>query len=138
MDTNVLVYSVDLGDASKQTRAIEALAGIEEVVLSAQVLAEFASVVRRRLNPPLSTDEILRHIRDLSENRVEPTDAALVSEAVGLAQRAKLSIWDALLLRAAIRAGCAQMLTEDLTAGQVIDGVRIVNPFAPEGGPDEA
>lgn len=138
VDTNVLVYAVDRGDVTKQARAIETLAMIEEVVFSAQVLAEFSSVVMRKLTPPLSADETLRHLRDLSLNRVESNDASLVSEAVGLAQRAKLSIWDALLLRAAVRAGCETLVTEDLTAGQVIDGVSIVNPFDPKAAPREA
>jgi predicted nucleic acid-binding protein len=33
-------------------------------------------------------------------------------------------------LEVASRAGCGQVLSEDLNAGQVIRGVRIENPFA--------
>ena len=38
-------------------------------------------------------------------------------------------IWDALIVRAAQRGGCAVLLTEDLQDGRVFDGVTIVNPF---------
>ena len=36
---------------------------------------------------------------------------------------------DALIVRAAASAGCVRLLTEDLNHGQVIDGVRVENPF---------
>ena len=60
---------------------------------------------------------------------VVPIDAYLVREAVELAQASQLAYWDALIVRAASVAGCARLFTEDLNHGQVIDGVRIENPF---------
>ena len=42
----------------------------------------------------------------------------------------KLSLHDALIVEAAARAGCAELLSEDMHAGAVISGVRIVNPVA--------
>ena len=41
----------------------------------------------------------------------------------------RLSFWDALVVRAALDAGCAVLYTEDLAADQRIEGLRIVNPF---------
>ncbi len=41
----------------------------------------------------------------------------------------QLSIWDALIVCAANRAGCRTLLSEDLNHGQVIGGVAVVNPF---------
>jgi predicted nucleic acid-binding protein len=43
--------------------------------------------------------------------------------------RYKLSFWDALIVAAAKQALCGYLLTEDLQAGQDIDGVMVVNPF---------
>ncbi|HEY6491036.1 MAG: hypothetical protein WCC26_16940 [Terracidiphilus sp.] len=37
--------------------------------------------------------------------------------------------WDSLALRCALVSGCKVLLTEDMQHGQVIDGLRIVNPF---------
>jgi predicted nucleic acid-binding protein len=34
-----------------------------------------------------------------------------------------------LIVQAAKRAGCDEILTEDLTDGQTIEGIRIRNPF---------
>jgi predicted nucleic acid-binding protein len=49
--------------------------------------------------------------------------------AVGLADQAKLSFWDAQVVVAAARTGAAVLYTEDLNHGQEILGVRISNPF---------
>ena len=44
-------------------------------------------------------------------------------------REAKISLWDSLIIEAARQAGCERVLTEDLTHGQVIHGVRVENPF---------
>jgi predicted nucleic acid-binding protein len=38
-------------------------------------------------------------------------------------------VYDGLILAAAVEAGCSKLLTEDLQHGQVVEGVRIENPF---------
>jgi predicted nucleic acid-binding protein len=97
--------------------------------LSAQVLAEFVAVVTRRLATPMTLAQALRHVEALRGLAVEPIDAALVAEAVALADRATLSIWDAMIVRAAARAECDRIATEDLQHGTHIEGVEIVDPF---------
>jgi predicted nucleic acid-binding protein len=57
-------------------------------------------------------------------------DYAAIRAAIGLADQAKLSFWDALVVIAAVRTGAAVLYTEDLNDGQEILGVRITNPFA--------
>jgi len=48
---------------------------------------------------------------------------------LGLSKRYGFSIWDGLIVAAAIEAKCSALLTEDLQHGQVVEGVRIENPF---------
>jgi predicted nucleic acid-binding protein len=64
-------------------------------------------------------------------SRFETVNAspAAVLDALDLHALHTISIWDALILQAARQSGCVQLLTEDLQAGAVIGGVRIVNPF---------
>jgi len=50
--------------------------------------------------------------------------------AIDLADSAQISFWDAMILRSASEMGCTTLWTEDLNAGQVVAGVRIVDPFA--------
>ena len=40
-----------------------------------------------------------------------------------------ISHWDALIVAAALHQGCETLLSEDLQHGQIIEGVRVVNPF---------
>ncbi len=56
-------------------------------------------------------------------------DAPLVRAALEIADRNRLSYWDALILAAAARAGCERLLTEDFGDGSTIAGVLITNPF---------
>jgi predicted nucleic acid-binding protein len=42
-----------------------------------------------------------------------------------------LSFWDAMIWATARRAGCRLLISEDGQDGRMLDGVTIVNPFAP-------
>ncbi len=44
-------------------------------------------------------------------------------------ERHLLSFWDALIIAAARQGGAKTILTEDLNHGQLIEGIRIENPF---------
>jgi predicted nucleic acid-binding protein len=132
VDTNVFVYSVDesLAEKAKHERAVELLsARPESLVLSTQVLQEFYVVTTRKLNPPLSGERAARAVRGIAKLQVVGVDVPLVLAAVDTSRTAQLSLWDALIVEAASRAGCERVLSEDLNAGQVIRGVHIDNPF---------
>ena len=49
--------------------------------------------------------------------------------ALRLSDRYGFSIWDGLIVAAALEARCSTLLTEDMQHGQVVEGVRIENPF---------
>lgn len=132
LDSNVLVYSVDESPAetAKHERAIELLsAQPENLVVSTQVLQEFYVVTTRKLKSPLSEELAARAVRGLAKLDVVGVDVPLVLSAVDTSRTAQVSLWDALIIEAASRAGCERVLSEDLNAGQVIRGVRIENPF---------
>lgn len=42
----------------------------------------------------------------------------------------QLSIWDGLIVRAALASGCRVLYTEDLQHGRSFDGLEVVDPFA--------
>lgn len=98
-------------------------------VLSTQVLQEFYDVGTRRLRPPVSISvarEVIEQYRAWPVVVIEPS---LIIAASLVQERHHLSFWDALIVQAAVVAGAGTLLTEDLSAGQVIEGVRVVNPF---------
>jgi predicted nucleic acid-binding protein len=93
------------------------------------VLAEFYWVVTSRLNPPLPHDAARDAVRQLGALPVVSSDASLVFDAIDLSVAADLALWDAMIVSATRRAGCDEILTEDLNHGRVIDGVQVMDPF---------
>ena len=131
LDTNVLVYAFDASEPAKRARAVALLEDEAlDVVVSAQVLNEFYWTVTRKLDPKVPDDVAQDVVRGLALGRVVPVDAALVEEAIALARRHDLSLWDAGIVVAAQRAGCHELLTEDLANGQAFGGVTVRDPFA--------
>jgi len=47
-----------------------------------------------------------------------------------LKHRHGIAYWDAAVLAGAVRLGASILVSEDLAAGQVYGGVRVLNPFA--------
>jgi predicted nucleic acid-binding protein len=129
-DTNVLVYADDLDYPAKQLTARKLWADYRRAgsgVVSLQVLQEYFVNVTRKLGVD---PEIARQkVELLTELNVIVLSVADVLAAVDLHLLDKISLWDALIVRAASKSGCQVLLTEDMQHGQVIDGVRIVDPF---------
>jgi predicted nucleic acid-binding protein len=125
-DTNVLLYLLSK-DAAKADRA-EALLGAGGVV-SVQVLNEFASVASRKLAMTIpEIREILSTIRAVCI--VKSLDIETHELGLDMAERYRFSIYDGLIVAAAVRAGCAILYSEDLQQGQMIEKLHIRNPFA--------
>jgi predicted nucleic acid-binding protein len=130
VDTNVLVYAVDRADKRKNRIARTVLAeSVSHFVISSQVLNEYYVAVTRKLEPPLPESTAAQTVRQLARGRVVSLDAELVLNAVDVCITSRLSIWDALIVSAAKKAGCQTLLTEDLNDGQVIEGITVKNPF---------
>lgn len=131
LDTNIAVYAHDRSEGPKRRRARETIAArASELVVSSQVLAEFYTATTRRLDPPLTADQARDAATALAALPVVAADGDMVLSAIDTAHHADISIWDALIVQAARRAGCDEILTEDLNDGQVIEGVRIHNPLS--------
>lgn len=99
------------------------------MVLSTQVLTEFYVTATRKLAVPLTHEEAAVAVDRLARFEVVGHDASLVQGAIQLRTNVAISLWDALIVRAAAAAGCERLLTEDLNAGQRIAGVLVENPF---------
>lgn len=130
-DTNVIVYAYDAMAGVKQMRAISLIeqhARERSFFVSTQVLQEsYVNLVRKRfLEPALA----LRVIESISTGRVVPADAASALRGLQLSQRYQLSPWDGLIVQAALDAGCTNLFSEDMQAGQRFGELEVVNPFA--------
>lgn len=127
VDTNVLLYLAS-SDHQKADRA-EAELG-QGGTSCFQVLNETANVLRRKMRMSWSdTHLFLDMIRALLA--VEPVTVATHETGLVVSERYGLSIYDAMIVSAALMTGCDTLLSEDIQDGLVIDGrLRIVNPFA--------
>jgi predicted nucleic acid-binding protein len=124
-DTNVLLYLLS-ADQTKADRAEQLLAG--GGVVSVQVLNEFATVAARKLALRIDEiKEILSTIRKICA--VKPVEVETHDLGLQLAERYRYSIYDSMILAAALRAGCATLFSEDFQDKQTIDRLTIVNPF---------
>jgi predicted nucleic acid-binding protein len=129
-DTNLLVYTDDLANPVKQKQALAILAEHKQMntgAVSLQVLQEYFVTVTRKygLDPGIAR----RKITLFAEFDVVEPSLKDILTAIDLHRLQNLSYWDALVVHCARSAGCRQLFSEDMQHGQVIDGVRIVNPF---------
>jgi predicted nucleic acid-binding protein len=126
IDTNVFVYA--LGDDPKSERARDVLA--RGGLISVQVLNELARVLLGKLGRrPADVDLAISRLL-LQFPAPIPLTVALHCGALQLVAAHRLSFYDALILAAALEAGCDTLLSEDFQAGRRFGPLTVVNPFA--------
>lgn len=136
IDTNILVYLYDQRDPRRQELARRALEQVETLGvgrLSVQVLAEFFSVVTRKLSPPLTPAEALDQVTLLAQVwPVLDLTSLIVLEAGRAARDHGLPYYDAQLWATAHLNQVPLILSEDFQSGHTLEGVRFVNPLRPD------
>jgi predicted nucleic acid-binding protein len=130
VDTNVLVYSVDRGAGQKQAVARDLLDSIRSegrLCLSTQILCEFVNVLLTKLK--VSPSGAAHLLASFKADAIVLVSPEIITEAISLATIAKINFWDSMVIEAAAFAGVKTLYTEDLNHGQIIRGVKVVNPF---------
>jgi predicted nucleic acid-binding protein len=125
-DTNVLLY-LSSSDQAKVATSHQLMTSGGRV--SVQVLDEAASVMSRKHRLPWP---VVRHFLTTIRSSVElvSTDIATHELGLDLAERYRFSVYDSMLLAAALQAGCTTFYSEDLHDGQVVENtLTIRNPF---------
>lgn len=125
LDTNIVLYllSADVRKANI-AEAILAKGG----AVSVQVLNEVVSVCIRKLKMPWSeVHEFLYGVKACCE--VLPLTLTMHEQALTLAERYQLSIYDALVCAAALEGEAHTLLTEDMHNGLVLGNLKLENPF---------
>jgi predicted nucleic acid-binding protein len=131
LDTNILLYTLDANDKSKQAKARKLIQTVTEqniLVISTQVLQEFYVASTTKLGvEPLLAKSIMRSFENMEIVQITPY---LIGEAVDTSILNVISFWDSLIVVAAESARCELLYSEDLNSGQIIRGVMIENPFS--------
>jgi predicted nucleic acid-binding protein len=126
IDSNILLYLLS-ADADKANRA-------EEIVragglISVQVLNEITNVARRKLAMSwVEINEVLALIRSICPT--EPLTIETHDRGRLVAERYGISVYDAMIVAAALLAGCKTLYSEDMQDGLLIEHqLHICNPF---------
>ncbi|MBU3917016.1 PIN domain-containing protein [bacterium] len=126
IDTNILLYLLS-SDTDKADRAETILK--EGGLISVQVLNEMTNVARRKL--AMSWEEInevsalIRSICHVEALTIETHDRGRF-----IAERYKLSVYDAMIVASALLGECETLYSEDMQHGLMIDDqLRVCNPF---------
>jgi predicted nucleic acid-binding protein len=125
-DTNILLYLLS-EDPVKADRA-EAIVRVGGII-SVQVLNEITNVARRKLAMPwMEINELLSLLRPLFS--IEPLTIETHDRGVIIAERYKISVYDAMIVAAALLGGCETLYSEDMQDGLLIENqLHICNPF---------
>ena len=133
LDTNIFVYSFDLGNAAKAKiartlidRAISEMQG----VVSWQVLQEFCHVATSKFKTPLTTQNLQSYLDTVLVPlfKIVPSQG-IFEEALSIKDRWHYTFYDSLIISAAVSYNCKTLYSEDLQHQQRLMGLQVVNPF---------
>jgi predicted nucleic acid-binding protein len=133
IDSNVLVYLFDETDDRKRDtaeRLIQSALQTHSASISFQVVQETLNVVTGKLPVPMTAEGAKRFLEQVLVPlwRISP-NPALYQRGLDIQARYRYGFYDALIIAAALDAGCTRLYSEDLQHGQQIEGLTIRNPF---------
>ena len=139
LDTNVLVYAIDVRQSSLQARAKAIILKAEETsvgCLSVQCLAEFFRVATAKMQLPAK--EMFKQVEYWqSAFPVFSLTPQIVLEAARGVRDYRLSYYDAQIWASAKLNQIPVIFSEDFQDGQMLESVRFINPFAEKFAIDE-
>ena len=134
LDTNLFIYAIDISPELKKKREIsrdliKKNIQNETGVISIQVLQEFYQVSTHKIQVPLSSEEALEYLHYMAVLDTVHPEFDMIVAGIHLHEKHSISFWDALIIQAALTAGCTRLLSEDLQHGFEIDRLTVENPF---------
>jgi len=135
LDTNVIVYAHDRSSGKKNTIAMEIMEYLwdrKKGVISVQVMQEFYVCVTTKILKPLPLKVARKILEYLLNWDLIINDEYITIKAINLQEKYRFSFWDSLIVQSAIQSQAYTLFSEDLSDGQIIENVKIVNPFVQE------
>ena len=117
-DSNVVLYLLSAEEAKAETAA-RLLS--QKGVVSVQVLNEVINVMRRKWQMAWEEIDDFLHALMLT--------LSVHQLGLNLARRHYFSIYDAMIVAAAIESGCRVLYSEDMPHGFTVGRLHIINPF---------
>ncbi|MCI5191581.1 MAG: PIN domain-containing protein [Candidatus Electrothrix sp. AU1_5] len=133
IDTNIFVYSFQSNEPVKQGISQELIQNaLQEQTgcISSQVIQEFLNVATKKFNPPLSHQDSLKYLNMVLAPLCEVFNSLdLLRKALEVSERWQYSLYDSMIITAALQTKCATLYSEDMQHGQQIESLVIENPF---------
>ncbi len=133
LDTNVLVYCFDETAPRKQRLAnalVREAADEHCGIISTQVIQEFFSVASRKFARPMDASSCRVYLDNVLSPLCEVyPNIELYRQAIGVREETGYTFYDALIVAAALEAGCKTIYSEDLQHNRKLHGLEIKNPF---------
>ena len=132
-DANVLASLIDADSPDKRKKArslFQKHVEAGDILLSTQVLQEFYVAVTRKLARPLDAAAAAEAVSSFAELPLVQIDSELIVSAIHRSRNNQLSFWDALIVQAAIEGHASTLYSEDMQHGQMLDGLRVIDPFS--------
>ncbi len=130
LDGNILIYAELEPESGKGKRSADLILRVaRDGVISAQVLGEYLRFIQRRV-PAAFQDAIKQVSIYRAVFLTPPTTDAIINKACEIAHEHRMQLWDCVICTVSAQAGAKVLLTEDMQEGRVIDGLRLINPFA--------
>ncbi len=133
IDTNVLIYTQNNLNQEKQLACRNLLIKLirkNQLVISTQVKQEYYTVSTQKLG--LDKLFVKSTLKMFDVYEIIIVNPSIIYNAIDIQILNQLSFWDSLIIAAAISANCTILLSEDLSDGQVINGIKVQNPFTIE------
>ncbi|HEY1362505.1 MAG TPA: PIN domain-containing protein [Xanthobacteraceae bacterium] len=127
LDTNIVVYAFSSNDARRQTAEALLEAG---GIISVQVLNEFVNVSRCKQGRDWSEIAGALGVLKVLLDPPQPLTLELHEAAIDIARQHGFSIYDSLIVAAALHADCTVLYSEDIQSSRAIKQLTIRNPFA--------
>ncbi len=131
LDSNILIYAELEPESAKGKRAAELiLRAAKDGVIPVQVFGEYLRFIQRRV--PAMFEEAVKQVSVYQAAFLTPsTTGAVIASASEMARDHGLQFWDCVVCVAALDVGAKVLLTEDMQDGRLLNGLRLLNPFAP-------
>lgn len=137
VDTCIIAYAYDLSEGEKRDKCKKLVEsgfyGDEELAVSNQILAELFSVLTKKIEKPISSENAKIIVDGIieSENwvKVDYNSQTVRKATVTVNEDSILQFWDVLIAETMIENKIKEIYTENTRDFEKIPGIRSINPM---------